>query len=111
MALEMREKNTIGCAYYVARDETLYFMEDTMMGTLDLVEQIKLFIEPTVVLLSLRAFDETIKQFDPHFSNGRSDEESDPFRLPYRLELRPPSGMLVTYHLSLSACPRVQFTA
>lgn len=38
MALNMQENGTVGCAYYVARSETLYFMEDVHMGGADVVE-------------------------------------------------------------------------
>ena len=91
MALEMRDKGTIGCSYYVARDETLFFMEDLRMGTDALIEQLKLFISPTVVLLSTRALDDTVRCFDAHFNHARSDSENDPFSLPFVLEFRPPT--------------------
>lgn len=91
MALEMHDKGTIGCSYYVARDETLYFMEDIQMGTNDLIEQLKLFVSPTVVLLSTRAVDDTIKCFDPHFHPSANESRNDPFNLPFSLEFRPPA--------------------
>lgn len=37
MAVNMAERGTVGCAYYVARDEKLYFMEDVVMGGADVV--------------------------------------------------------------------------
>ena len=91
MALEMRQNNTIGCSYYIARDETLFFMEDIQLGNTELINQLKLFVSPSVVLLSSRALDETVKCFDPHFSTAGNDSMSHPFDLPFALELRPPS--------------------
>lgn len=38
MAVDVTEKGTVGCAYYVARDEKLYFMEDVKPGGPDVVE-------------------------------------------------------------------------
>lgn len=28
MAVDLQKRDTVGCCYYVAREETLYFMED-----------------------------------------------------------------------------------
>lgn len=38
MAVDVRSRGTVGCAYYVARDETLYLMQDTSFGGPDTVE-------------------------------------------------------------------------
>ena len=38
MAVNMLNNSTVGCAYYVARTEKLYFMEDVRMGGPDIVE-------------------------------------------------------------------------
>lgn len=39
MAVDIRGRNgTVGCAYYVARDETLHFMEDMQLGGVDVVD-------------------------------------------------------------------------
>lgn len=38
MAVDMTTRGTVGCAYYVAADEKLYFMEDVEMGGPDVVE-------------------------------------------------------------------------
>lgn len=52
----------------------------------------KTFIDPTVILLSLKIDDAVINRLDPE---ARSDESSsgtnDQFRLPYLLDVRPPS--------------------
>ncbi len=42
MAVNMLGNGTVGCAYYVARNEKLYFMEDVRMGGADIVDARKL---------------------------------------------------------------------
>ncbi|KAL9090364.1 MAG: hypothetical protein Q9159_001991 [Coniocarpon cinnabarinum] len=114
MGLEMR-KDTIGCAYYVARDETLFLMEDLQLGTLDLVSQLRLFIQPSTVLLCSREHDDTVKVFDPQFNGAEEDSGSD--RLPYSMDFRPPAEFdyeaakikLVNLHIGAYAGPRVVF--
>ena len=53
----------------------------------------KLFIDPTVVLISTRCSEELINQLDPEMANGRGsiagERNSDTTRLPYLLECRP----------------------
>lgn len=38
MAVDMRDRGTVGCSYYVAREEKLYFMEDVKFGSMDTVD-------------------------------------------------------------------------
>lgn len=38
MAVDIRNKGTVGCSYYVAREEKLYFMEDMKLGGTAVVE-------------------------------------------------------------------------
>ena len=38
MAVDLIDRGNIGCAYYVARTETLYFMEDVRMGDAEMVD-------------------------------------------------------------------------
>jgi hypothetical protein len=38
MAVDLRDRGTVGCAYYIARDEKLYFMEDAHLGGVETVE-------------------------------------------------------------------------
>lgn len=38
MGVNMTDRGTVGCAYYVARDEKLYFMEDVQMGGADIID-------------------------------------------------------------------------
>ena len=38
MAVDLRERGTVGCCYYIARDEKLCFMEDVKFGGVDVVD-------------------------------------------------------------------------
>ena len=38
MAVNLAERGTVGCAYYVAREEKLYFMEDMKLGGPDIID-------------------------------------------------------------------------
>ena len=38
MSLDMRDRGTVGCCYYIARHEKLYFMEDVRLGGVDVVD-------------------------------------------------------------------------
>jgi DNA mismatch repair protein MSH5 len=55
MAVDMRNRGILGCAYYVAREEKLYLMEDIKMAELDIVDSLKIHVQPTVVLISVKA--------------------------------------------------------
>ncbi|KAI9727494.1 MAG: MutS protein msh5 [Chrysothrix sp. TS-e1954] len=91
MAVDMRERETIGCAYYRAQDEKLYFMEDAKSGHIDIIDQLKLVINPTVILISSRADEAVLNSLDPEARTRGSSvgDSSDPFSLPYVLESRP----------------------
>ncbi|TQS38393.1 hypothetical protein Golomagni_01101 [Golovinomyces magnicellulatus] len=54
MAIDMRNRGTIGCAYYSPREQKLYLMEDIKMGTLDIIEILTLQVQPSVILISNR---------------------------------------------------------
>jgi DNA mismatch repair protein MSH5 len=41
MAVNLTDRGAIGCAYYVAQTETLYFMEDVQMGDAEMVDSCK----------------------------------------------------------------------
>jgi DNA mismatch repair protein MSH5 len=38
MAVDMTLRGTVGCCYYVAKDEKLYFMEDIQFGDVEVVD-------------------------------------------------------------------------
>lgn len=38
MAVDMRDKGTVGCCYYVAREEKLYMMDDVKYGGIEVID-------------------------------------------------------------------------
>jgi DNA mismatch repair protein MSH5 len=77
MAIDMRDRGTIGCAYYVAREEKLCLMEDIKMAGFDLVETLKLHAQPTAILIGTRS-DEKLEDLLSKEARGidRGDEAS-----------------------------------
>lgn len=61
LAVDMRERGTLGCAYYIAREEKLCLMEDIKMAGLEIIDTLKLHAQPTLVLVSTRS-DERLEQ-------------------------------------------------
>lgn len=82
MAIDMRGSGVIGCAYYVAREETLFLMQDIKFGDMELVDTLKLHIEPSTVVISTRA-DEKLEQYLSKDARGieRGEEGSRSFVL------------------------------
>ncbi|KAG9186743.1 hypothetical protein G6011_09851 [Alternaria panax] len=92
MAVDLTLRGTVGCCYYVARDEKLYFMEDIQCGDVDVIDSLRTFIEPTVILVSTKVDDKVIDRFDPEANSGDcASSDNDQFRLPFLLEVRPPN--------------------
>ena len=58
MAIDMKERGTLGCAYYIAREEKLSLMEDIKIAGLDIIDLLKLHAQPTILLISNRAEEE-----------------------------------------------------
>ena len=54
MAIDIRDRDTVGCAYYIARQQSLMCMEDVTAGGKEVLEVLKLDIQPTVLLVSPR---------------------------------------------------------
>lgn len=68
MAVDMRDRGTVGCCYYVARTEKLHLMEDVKFGSADVVDMRK----SSVLLLIRRLltiFSEAVHQ--SYFGLGR----------------------------------------
>ncbi|KAF2198323.1 hypothetical protein GQ43DRAFT_465698 [Delitschia confertaspora ATCC 74209] len=95
MAVDVKERGTVGCCYYVARNQKLYFMEDLKLGSVEVVDALKVYIEPTVILISTKSDDTILDRLDPEAATRRSDYDLTSidyqFHLPFVLELRPPS--------------------
>ncbi|EFW16551.1 DNA mismatch repair protein Msh5 [Coccidioides posadasii str. Silveira] len=49
MAIDMKDRGTVGCSYYVADQKKLYIVEDIASGGMDVVETLKLDVEPTIL--------------------------------------------------------------
>ncbi|KAH6615072.1 muts domain V-domain-containing protein [Boeremia exigua] len=92
MAVDMTPRGTIGCCYYIAQEERLYFMEDVQLGDINVIDTLKGFVDPTVILISSKVDDTVIDHLDPE---AKSDESvsgnKDQFRLPFLLDVRPPN--------------------
>ncbi|MCJ1281630.1 MutS protein msh5 [Xylographa opegraphella] len=90
MALELRSRDTVGCSYYVAREEKLYLMSDMKICGLEIVESLKLYAKPTIVLISVRIDERVHDLLDPEHTIGTSNHlEEHQFSLPYIVDLRP----------------------
>lgn len=53
MAIDLRDRGTVGCCYYVAMEEKLYLMEDVKHGGLEIVQACKtiiLGIQPSLAI-------------------------------------------------------------
>jgi DNA mismatch repair protein MSH5 len=89
MAVDMRHRDTVGCCYFVARDEKLYLMEDVQLGGADIVDAcespkqscadlaklmavVRTYIDPTIVLISTSTDDAVLDQLDPEGLSGAS---------------------------------------
>ncbi|KAL8972895.1 MAG: hypothetical protein Q9183_000284 [Haloplaca sp. 2 TL-2023] len=90
MAVDLRDRGTVGCAYYVAREEKLYMMEDVRMGGVEIIQTLILHGQPTVLLLSTR-IDEDVSTLLEHAARGEDTETgyTESFTNPYLLEVRP----------------------
>ncbi|KAM3071187.1 hypothetical protein ACMFMF_007662 [Clarireedia jacksonii] len=89
MAVDMKDRGSVGCAYYVAREEKLCLMTDISMGGLDIIDTLKVQAEPTTILISTRC-DETLEDHLGKDAKGidRGDEASEIFGA-YILDSRP----------------------
>ena len=47
MAVELKGRGTVGCAYYLAREEKLCMMADISMAGLDIIDTLKVHVDPT----------------------------------------------------------------
>jgi DNA mismatch repair protein MSH5 len=44
MAIDRQRKGTLGCAYYSAREEKLYYLQDLANGTMETIETCESFV-------------------------------------------------------------------
>jgi hypothetical protein len=64
MAIDIRDRDTVGCAYYIARQQSLMCMEDVTGGEKDVLDMLKLDVQPTILLVSPR-IDLEGEKYDP----------------------------------------------
>jgi DNA mismatch repair protein MSH5 len=55
LAVDMKEDGLIGCAYYVAIDESLSLQEDVAMAGAEFAETLVMHAKPTTILISSKA--------------------------------------------------------
>jgi DNA mismatch repair protein MSH5 len=55
MAIDVDKDGKVGCAYYVAMDETLVLEEDIPMGGIEAVDTLLLHVQPTSIIVPNRA--------------------------------------------------------
>ncbi|OAP65085.1 hypothetical protein AYL99_01057 [Fonsecaea erecta] len=90
VAVDIKGRGEIGCAYYIAGEERLLCMEEVMGGAADVVDKLKLDLQPTRVILSLRS-EATAASADARLRQNVSlvDGDGDRQPLPYQIEIRP----------------------
>ncbi|KAI1005835.1 hypothetical protein K3495_g2390 [Podosphaera aphanis] len=89
MAIDMRDHGTIGCTYYVPREQKLYMMQDIKMDHPDTIDTLKLHIQPTVILINNRS-DEKLEEYLIHDARGIDrDGEGNDIYGSYFLDSRP----------------------
>lgn len=47
-AVDMKDTDTVGCAYYSAEEETLYLLSDSQSGGMDVIDSCKLILLSTI---------------------------------------------------------------
>ncbi|OJD26055.1 hypothetical protein ACJ73_02570 [Blastomyces percursus] len=88
MAMDMKERCSVGCCYYVAAEQKLYLLEDITSGGLEAIETLKLDVQPTLLLLSTRA-DQSTANLGQTGLGIHTANNDDQFQLPYHLDVRP----------------------
>ncbi|KAL0936643.1 DNA mismatch repair protein [Colletotrichum truncatum] len=67
MAINVENGGNLGCAYYTATEDSLFLLhEGACTDSLQLLEKLMLYVDPTVVLLPLNVSDEVLHFFEDH---------------------------------------------
>jgi DNA mismatch repair protein MSH5 len=80
MAIDVDKDGKVGCAYYIAMDETLVLEEDVSMGGIEAVDTLLLHVQPTSIIIPNRAPGDLVEflERDAHRfddSEGSSSEQ------------------------------------
>ncbi|KAK4158209.1 muts domain V-domain-containing protein [Chaetomidium leptoderma] len=76
MAIDVDKDGKVGCAYYVAMDETLVLEEDISMGGIEAVDTLLLHVQPTSVIIPNRAPGDLIEFLERDAHRFDDNEES-----------------------------------
>ncbi|CAG8389755.1 unnamed protein product [Penicillium salamii] len=83
-AIDTKNHDTVGCAYYSTEEEKMYLLGDTRFGGMETVDALLVQIKPTVVLAPPRV------DLDPHNpSQSLAQEDVSSTYLPYQIDVRP----------------------
>nr|ABH09702.1 MSH5-like protein [Talaromyces marneffei] len=82
MGIDIKEEGTVGCCFYIAREERLSILSDVQFGGKDFIDTLKVEINPTTILTSTRAEEATMNDI-------RQFALDNALRLPYRIDVRP----------------------
>ena len=69
MALAVREKTTIGCAFFHTEEGVIYLSQEITGPTTDIAEQFIIHVQPTTIIVSARAPEDLVR-----FLEGKSKE-------------------------------------
>ncbi|GAD99872.1 predicted protein [Paecilomyces variotii No. 5] len=111
MAVDIKDRGTVGCCYYVAREERIYLLSDARIADPTIIDSIKLEVKPTMLLASTRA-DHLISDTQRANPDGEAQ-----FSFPWQVDVRPSSEFnytnarikLAALETSLEGDERVQF--
>ncbi|KAJ5332567.1 DNA mismatch repair protein MutS core [Penicillium brevicompactum] len=85
-AIDTKDHETVGCAYYSAEEEKMYLLSDTRFGGMETVDALLLQIKPTVVLVPPRVDLDSQNQ-----NQNLAQEDVSSAYLPYQIDTRPAS--------------------
>ncbi|KAF0318757.1 DNA mismatch repair protein [Colletotrichum asianum] len=67
MAIDVKDKGALGCAYHRTSEDTIYLLRDAPgTGLLTFINFLMVHVEPTVVVLPLKMPDEVVRFFEEH---------------------------------------------
>ena len=66
MAVDMKDNNTVGCAYYVVIEETLFLQDDIPVAGIEILETLILQAQPTIIIINNRAPEKMARYLEAH---------------------------------------------